>query len=114
MNPVITGAIPGKLVPIAILVCAWFVASALMQNRTKREAERLELHVKLLERAGSARELGAFLSSPAGERFLRSLSLFRATCPAISRSSACFGVTVSRIVARRLGISIGQGHSYAR
>lgn len=63
----------GLLVPIGFFVAVWGVAYVLLQSRTRREAHRVQLHEKLLERVGSARELGDFLSSAAGERFLKSM-----------------------------------------
>ena len=63
----------GLLVPIGFFVAVWAVAYIVLQSRTRREAHRVQLHEKLLERVGSARELGDFLASPAGERFLKSM-----------------------------------------
>jgi hypothetical protein len=68
------GTLTAVLVPIAFLFTACFVGFLLVQHRSRREAQRTELQVKLLERVGSARELGEFLSSAPGERFLQALA----------------------------------------
>jgi hypothetical protein len=62
------------VVPLAFLIAAWAVVYVLAQQRFRREAQRTELQVKLLERVGSAREFGEFLNSAAGERFLYTLA----------------------------------------
>jgi hypothetical protein len=62
------------LVPIAFVTAVGWVVYVMAQARTRREAQRAELHAKLLERVGSAREFGEFLGSAAGERFLQALT----------------------------------------
>jgi hypothetical protein len=60
--------------PVGFFATFAVVVFVIAHQRTKREALRAELHAKLLERIGSAREFGEFLGSPAGERFLQSLA----------------------------------------
>jgi hypothetical protein len=45
-----------------------------VRARTQREAHRLELHTRLLDRIGSTREFGEFLSSENGQRFLEAIT----------------------------------------
>jgi hypothetical protein len=54
------------------MIC-WIVYVVFSQ-RTRQQAMRSELHAKLLDRVGSAREFGEFLSSESGQRFLASLA----------------------------------------
>jgi hypothetical protein len=61
-------------VPLGFFATIAVLVYIIAQHRTRREALRAELHAKLLERVGSAREFGDFLGSPAGERFLESLA----------------------------------------
>ena len=68
------GTLSAVLVPIAFLVAAWWVVYILVQQRSRRDAQRAELQVKLLEHVGSAREFGEFLNSAPGERFLQALA----------------------------------------
>jgi hypothetical protein len=79
MSPEVIEQLNSLVVPVVFLVVAWAVAYALIRNRTTREGFRAELHAKLLERVSSAHEFGEFLGSPAGERFLQSLSPARPT-----------------------------------
>jgi len=70
----IVGEMTAIVIPIAFLVAVAWVVYVIAQQRTQRDAQRAELQTKLLERAGSAREFGEFLGSPAGERFLQALA----------------------------------------
>jgi hypothetical protein len=63
------------LVPFAFFGTVSWIVYIVIRERTRREAHRVELNSKLLERVGSAREFGEFLGSPAGERFLQSLTV---------------------------------------
>jgi hypothetical protein len=68
------GTLSAVVMPIAVLVVAWSLGYVLLLMRSRREAQRTELQIKLLERVGSAREFGEFLNSAAGDRFLQALS----------------------------------------
>jgi hypothetical protein len=70
----VIGEMTAIVIPIAFLVAVAWVIYVIAQERTRREAQRAELQIKLLERVGSAREFGEFLGSPAGERFLQALA----------------------------------------
>jgi hypothetical protein len=61
-------------IPITLFLAMAFVAYALLQQKTRREAQRLETHNRLLDRIGSAKEFGEFLSTDAGNRFLTAIS----------------------------------------
>jgi multisubunit Na+/H+ antiporter MnhB subunit len=50
------------------------VVYIVVQARTRREAQRLEFQTRLLERVGSAREFGEFLTTEPGHRFLDALT----------------------------------------
>jgi len=64
----------GLLVPLGFFAMVCFIVYVVVEWRRRREQQRVELHSKLLERIGSAREFGEFLSTEAGERFLTGLS----------------------------------------
>ena len=61
------------IVAVVFLVVAWGVTYVWLHHRTKRERHRADMHARLLERVGSARELGEFLTTPVGERFLKAM-----------------------------------------
>ena len=64
----------GLLVPLGFFAMVCFIVYVVVEWRRRREQQRVELHSKLLDRIGSAREFGEFLSTEAGERFLTGLS----------------------------------------
>jgi uncharacterized membrane protein len=64
----------GLVVPLGFFAMVCFVVYVVVEWRRRREQQRVELHGKLLDRIGSAREFGEFLSTEAGERFLAGLS----------------------------------------
>jgi hypothetical protein len=64
------------------------------QHRSQRAKERAELNAKLIERIGSTKEFGEFLSSEAGDRFLRALNPPLAT----SRVARIAGFGVAALV----------------
>ena len=55
------------LTALTVIVMAWI-------GRWRRETQRLELQKAILERVGSVKELGEFLTTDQGARFLNSLS----------------------------------------
>ena len=59
---------------ITILVLIVWAISIFVNARTRREAQRLELHAKLLDRIGSTREFAEFLATGNGQRFLDGIS----------------------------------------
>lgn len=59
---------------ITVLVLIGWGISTLVNARTRREGQRLELHTRLLEKIGSTREFGEFLASDHGQRFLEAIS----------------------------------------
>lgn len=59
---------------ITILVLMVWGISIFVNARTRREAQRLELHAKLLDRIGSTREFAEFLATGNGQRFLDGIS----------------------------------------
>lgn len=61
-------------VPLGFFAMVCFVVYVIANSRRRREQQRVELHGKLLDRIGSAREFGEFLATEAGERFLAGLS----------------------------------------
>jgi hypothetical protein len=70
----LSGNLVAILVPLGFFAVIFGVLYVIVQHRTRTQAQRLELHTKLLERIGSAREFGEFLSTDAGERFLKTVS----------------------------------------
>jgi hypothetical protein len=62
------------LTALFTMVLLFTAAVAALQARTRREAQRLEFQNRLLERVGSARELGEFLATDQGQRLLDSLA----------------------------------------
>lgn len=62
------------IIPVTLFILVAFVAFAYIHYRNQREARRIELHAKILDRIGSAREFGEFLGSDAGRRFLQYLA----------------------------------------
>jgi uncharacterized membrane protein len=64
----------GLFVPLGFFAMVCFLVYVVVEWRRRREQQRVELHSKLLDRIGSAREFGEFLSTEAGERFLAGLS----------------------------------------
>ena len=78
---------PGELIPIIIvpslfLTIGW-VVYVVSEAFRRRQQSRIaaEFHAKLLDRIGSVRELGEFLNTAGGGRFLDSLTLERETGP---------------------------------
>jgi hypothetical protein len=61
-------------VGITVLVLIVWGISIVVNARTRREAQRLELHTRLLDKIGSTREFGEFLASDHGQRFLEAIS----------------------------------------
>jgi hypothetical protein len=59
---------------ITVLVLIVWGISIFTNARTRREAQRLELHARLLERIGSTREFAEFLATDNGQRFLNGIS----------------------------------------
>src|SRR5688572_19162123 len=59
---------------ITILVLIVWSVAIFTKARTQREAQRLELHTRLLERIGSTREFAEFLASDSGQRFLDAIT----------------------------------------
>jgi hypothetical protein len=75
MSPnVLTTASFALIATISILVLIVWSVAIFTKARTQREAQRLELHTRLLERIGSAREFGEFLASDNGQRFLDAIT----------------------------------------
>lgn len=62
------------VIPTAFFVAVAVISHAIIQARGRTEATRLEVHSRLIERVGSAREFGEFLATDAGERFLKALA----------------------------------------
>jgi len=75
----IGGGILAGIVTTGLL--AWLVY-AVLQMRSRRESQRLELQSRILDRVGSAKEFGEFLATEQGQRFLQALT------PASSRPEA--------------------------
>jgi hypothetical protein len=69
-----SGEVIGLFVPLGFFAMVCFVVYVVLEWRRRREQLRVDLHSKLLDRIGSAREFGEFLSTEAGERFLAGLS----------------------------------------
>jgi protein-S-isoprenylcysteine O-methyltransferase Ste14 len=68
-------AIAGGLLSAALsMVVIVVIVYLFLQARTRREAQRLDFQTRLLERVGSAREFGEFLSTEPGHRFLDALT----------------------------------------
>jgi hypothetical protein len=65
-----SGLLTGVFSIVMVVVSIYMVQRA----RTRREAQRLDFQMRLLERVGSAREFGEFLSTEAGHRFLDALT----------------------------------------
>jgi hypothetical protein len=61
----------GLLMAAVSMVLLVVIIHMVIQARTRREAQRLEFQTRLLERVGSAREFGEFLSTEPGHRFSR-------------------------------------------
>lgn len=61
-------------VSITILVLIVWAISIFVNARTRREAQRLELHSRLLDKIGSTHEFAEFLGSGNGQRFLDAIS----------------------------------------
>ena len=59
---------------ITILVLIVWGISIVVNARTRREGQRLELHARLLDRIGSTREFAEFLATDNGQRFLDGIS----------------------------------------
>lgn len=59
---------------ITVLVLMVWAISIVVNARTRREAQRLELHTRLLDKVGSTREFAEFLASDNGQRFLDAIS----------------------------------------
>jgi hypothetical protein len=59
---------------IGILLLFVWLFSILVNARTRREGQRLELHTRLLDKIGSTREFAEFLASENGQRFLEAIS----------------------------------------
>lgn len=91
-------------IPIAFFFAVAFVAYVMVQARTRREDKRVDLHSKILERIGSAREFGEFLDSDAGTRFLKALS------PEVTRPEMrMIGALRAGIVGLTVGLGIFLG-----
>ena len=74
MGPPVFYPLFGLIAAFGVMVLMVLGAYAALQARTRREAQRLEFHMRMLDRMGSAREFGEFLSTEAGQRFLNSLA----------------------------------------
>ena len=74
MGPDVMGILVAILVPLSFFALVGWVVYVIAQQRTRRDAQRADLHAKLLDRVGSAREFGEFLGSAAGERFLLAMA----------------------------------------
>jgi hypothetical protein len=59
---------------ITVLVLVVWGISIFVNARTRREAQRLELHTRLLDRVGSTREFAEFLATANGQRFLDAIT----------------------------------------
>jgi len=97
------------LIPIAFFVAVSVIAYVVVQARSRTEANRLDLHSKLIERMGSAREFGEFLSTEAGERFLKSLAP-PATSPSSPQMRMILGVRTG-IIVTTIGVALFIGMS---
>jgi hypothetical protein len=95
-------------IPVTLFLALAFVAFALLQQKTRREAQRLEVHNKLLERIGSAKEFGEFLSTDAGNRFLTAISPERPKPPHERVLTAVRTGTVLLFVGLALFMGIGE------
>ena len=94
-------------IPISLFFAVAFVAFALLQQKTRREAQRLEVHNRLLDRIGSAKEFGEFLSTDAGTRFLATISPERPKPPhERALSAVLFGVVLLFV---GIGLFMGVG-----
>lgn len=62
------------LMPVFILAMAFAIAILSLNNRRRLEEQRLQLHARLLDRVGSAKEFSEFLTTEQGQQFLASLS----------------------------------------
>jgi hypothetical protein len=93
-------------IPIAFFFAVAFVAFVMIQARTRREEKRVELHSRILERIGSAREFGEFLDSDPGTRFLKAIS------PEVTRPEfRMLGALRAGVVLFTVGIGIFLGIS---
>jgi len=72
----VVGSFIGLLVPLGFFAMVCFIVYIVVQFRGRREQQRVlnEFQTKLLDRIGSITELGAFLSTDAGARFLKGLT----------------------------------------
>lgn len=59
---------------ITVLVLMVWGISIVVNARTRREAQRLELHTRLLDKVGSTREFAEFLATDNGQRFLDAIT----------------------------------------
>ena len=68
---VVIGVFATSITSLVLIV--WGI-SIFVNARTRRDAQRLELHTRLLELIGSTREFGEFLASDNGQRFLDAIT----------------------------------------
>ena len=66
--------IGGFATGITVLVLIVWAVSILVNARTRRETQRLELHGRLLDRIGSTQEFAEFLATANGQRFLDAIT----------------------------------------
>ena len=106
----------GLFVPLGAFALVAWVVYVVVEGRRRREQHRVELHSRLLERIGSAREFGEFLSTDAGARFLDSLSPERPHHRIVSSAKAgvfftVFGAIV--LAAAKGGMLASEGEDVA-